>query len=151
MVLDACAMQAHDQVRWQERTVAWRAHDPFNLRRMIGRPIESGQDARKGARKIRDAVGHDTQTCVSEAARIAIRVEDHLTALRNESGDDAFQNGFFTDTNAPFVAAGHAARAAAGEDETESGWDVHARFVLSCAVPLLPIFGDTDGQRRYVK
>lgn len=149
-VLNAGAMEPRDQVRRQERAVAWRAHDPFNLRSMIGGPIESGQDPCQGAWKIRDAVGHDTQTCVSEAARITVRVEDHLTALRNESGEDAFKNGFFTDANAPFVTAGHAACAAAGEDETESGWDVHARFVISCAVPPVPIFGDTRGRRRYV-
>src|SRR5271163_4209158 len=111
-VVNSCAMQARDQVRRQERAVAWRAHYPFNPRRMIGCPIESGEDPGKGARKIRDAVGHDAQTRVSEAARIAIRVEDHLTALGSESGEDAFKNGFFTDVNASFITAGHAACAA---------------------------------------
>ena len=119
--LNAREMQAFDQVRRQERAVARCGHDPFDLRRMIGGPIEPGQDAGKGTGKIRQAVGHDTQTYVCEAARIAIRIENHLTALRNKAGDDSFEHGRAANADPRLIVATYPARQAAGKHKTESG------------------------------
>src|ERR1700685_1648869 len=135
--LNACAMQACDEVWRQERAVARRAHDPFDLRRMVGGPVETGQDTGKWSGIIWHAICYDMQTCVGEAARIAVGIDDQLTALRCERRDDALKNCFFADTDAAFIAAADAARAAAGKDKTESGWDVHACFayaVLRCGL-----------------
>ena len=101
---------------------------------MIGGPVKACQDTGEWSGIVRNAVCDNMQTRVSEAARIAIGIDDHLTALRCERGKDALENCFFSNADAGLIAAAHAARAAAGKDKTESGWDTHVCFACGIAV-----------------
>ena len=83
---------------------------------MRGRPVEAGEQAAERAGLV-DLVGDDVQTDSGEARRIAVGAEKQVIDLRAERCGDARENGAVADLQQSLVAATHASRAAAGEDE----------------------------------
>jgi hypothetical protein len=112
-------MQPSDEIARQKRAVTRHAHDPFDLRRMAGRPIEAGENAGQRARVIRHPVGHDRQAKIGKARRVVIGVDDGCAALCMKPRQHAFENGRAADPDARLVAATHPARTPAGEYNAE--------------------------------
>ena len=117
--LDTRLMQARHQIARQERTIAGRAHDPFDLRCMVRGPVEAGQNAGERAGVIRHAIGDHSEAGLGEACRVGVGAENQSAALRAKPGEHALENGRAADADARLVAAAHAARAPAGEDNPE--------------------------------
>ena len=83
------------------------------------RPVEAGEDAGERAGEIRHRVGDHRQAGVGEARGIAVGVDDQARALRRHAREHALEDGLAADADAQLVAAAHAAREPAGEDEAE--------------------------------
>ena len=113
-------MQAGHEIVGQERAVAGRARDPFDVGRMRGRPVEPRQYAGQRPGKVRHAVRDHRQAIAGEPCRIAVGVENDVRAGRPQPRQHAVQDGDAADRDQRLVAAPHAAREAAGKDEAES-------------------------------
>ena len=120
-------VQSRHQIGRQERAVARHACHPFALRRMRRRPIEPGENAGKRPGKIRHAIGHDRQTGIGKAGRVAVGVDHKARALRRHASEHPLQDSDAADRDACLVAAAHAARQAAGEHQAESGGIGHSK------------------------
>ncbi len=103
----------------QERAVAGHADDPREVRPVGRGPVEAGENAGERAGEIRHAVRHHGQANAGEAGRIAVGVENDARARRAQQRQHAVENGDAADRHQRLVAAAHAARQAAGEDEAE--------------------------------
>jgi hypothetical protein len=125
---NARLVQAHHQIPRQKRTVAWRARQPFDVRRICRGPVEPGEDAGEGPGETRHIVGDDGQMAIGKTRRVAVGVDDQPVALRRQALLNALENSAASDANTRFVAAAHAARQSAGEHKAESRRTAHARF-----------------------
>ncbi len=88
---------------------------------MRRRPVEPGEDAGERSREIRHAVGDDRQAEARKACGVAIGIEDEAGDGGGEPRDHPVEDGRSADRDQRLVAAAHAPREAAGEDEAESG------------------------------
>jgi len=116
----ARGVQAGDQIVRQERTVTRHAGDPFALRQMQRRPIEAGENAGERTSKIGHAVSDYRQLGIGKARRVAVGVDQEIGALRLKASEHAFKDGDPANRDSRLVAAAHATRQTAGEDEAES-------------------------------
>ena len=121
MTLASRLMQARDQVARQERTVAWHADEPRNPGRILGCPIEAGQNSGKRTGITRHAVGHDRQS-VRSRRWIGIAIKNDVVALRAQAIEHAIEDGDAADLNSPFVPAAHTARQSAGQHHAKRWW-----------------------------
>ena len=117
--------KAFGQVRRQERRVRRSRQDPARVRRVGGGPGHAGQDTGKRAGLAGQDVGGDRQAEGSEAARIAVGVQDQTADLRRDPLDRMGEQRPAGEPAQAFVAAAHAARPAAGKQNADGcgiGW-----------------------------
>ena len=86
---------------------------------MGGGPFHAGEHAGERPGKARDRIGGDRRAEPGEAARIAIGVDHQARGLRRGAFDDAFENRPAAEQTQAFVAAAHAPRLAAGEQDAD--------------------------------
>src|ERR1700686_5406344 len=121
-------VQARPQILRQERTIARRADEPFDVWRACRRPIEARKNAGERPGEIRHAVGDHGQAGIGKARGIAVGIDDEASALRYEACKHALRDARAANFDARLVAAAHATRQAAGKHKTESWGCRHARF-----------------------
>ncbi len=150
LVLDASRLfQPRHKIARQERTIARNACDCINIRRVLRRPVEPGEDARQRARKSWNVVRHHRQMREGEARRIAVGVDHHQLALRREPFERAGKNALPADGRHGLVAAAHAPREAAGKHEAEhAGLNRHASPPCADAWSFPPRRTPDPGQTR---
>jgi hypothetical protein len=107
-------MQARHQVSRQERTIAWHADKPRDLRRILRRPIKAGQNSGERTGIFRHVVGNSRQSRRG-GPDVRVGIEDDTAALRPKAIEDPIKEGAAADLNLPFVASAHAARESAGQ------------------------------------
>ncbi len=119
---DPCPMQPCHQVAREERAVAGGAEHPGDAGPVRRHPVEPGQDAGQRPGEPRDAIGRDRQGERREPRGIAIGIDDQAIALRLEPFDHPIEDGAAADGAHRLVAAAHAPRQAACEDDTGCRW-----------------------------
>ena len=114
-------VQARDQVGRQEGRVGRHAGDPRAIGGGRGSPVEAGEHAGERAGEAFDAVRDHRQAKGGEAGGIAVGVEDEPAHLRADAPDDPRQDGRAAQRPQALVAAAHAPRLPAGEEEADDG------------------------------
>ena len=82
-----------------------------------GSPFQAGQHAGERAREVRDRVGEHGQAEGGEAGRVAVGVEHQSADLRPRALDDVAQDRPPAQRAQALVAAAHAPRQAAGQQQ----------------------------------
>ena len=126
----AAVQQAGDEVRGEERRVAGGGCDPARRGRVGGRPAHAGEDAGERADEAFNRVGDDGQAELGEAGRIAVGVDGDAADLGPQAIEDVLQHGLAGEVEQALVAAAHAPRLPAGEDDARDvGLPAHRRIL----------------------
>ncbi len=130
LALGGGGQQTGDEVRGKERRVAGRGCDPARRGRVGGRPAHAGEDAGERADEAFNRVGDDGQAELGEAGRIAVGVDGDPPDLGPQAIEDVLQHGLAGEVEQALVAAAHAPRLPAGQDDARDvGLPAHRRIL----------------------
>ncbi len=110
--------EADGEVGRQERAVGRNGEEVSSAEERRRHMVEPGEDAGKRPRRVGQAVRHHRHA-EPEAFRRAVGVEQQRAHLRPDPPHDAREDGLAAERAQRLVAAAHAPRQAAGEDEPD--------------------------------